>query len=210
MKTENETVKFACPLETIFPESIMAADKLLKNQFQTSGFDNPLLWEGVVATHIGGKITAHQEGHDVESFMWGKLCRIEVKFSKAFQCRFAPIKGKDMTRRVFKWTKFHSLSKRRDIDAFVLIGLDENDLVYAWVIPAFAISLNTSSATFTAPSNRQKGGYRSALIGYLIYFDQLLPCVARACHLAYDADQHRRSAQLTRHTRRAIRDFFDD
>lgn len=32
--------------------------------------------------------------------------------------------------------------------------------------------------------------------------------MCQRCHLAYDADQHRRSAQTTRHRRRALGDLF--
>ena len=135
----------------------------------------PGFWESVVATYLAATRTRHNCPHDLELAIWGKPCRVEVKFSRAYLAKFAT-----GSRHVLKWAKVSGTRGSKDADATVLIGLDVDERVYAWVFPRGCQP--SGSCTITAPSAR--AGWASDSDAYMVSFHDLLPAVAHAAHNA--------------------------
>lgn len=174
---------------------------------QSLGFDvltQPLFWECWVAQQLGGNLTAHSSQHDVEIIGFGRQYFAEVKYSRAFECSFS-----NGVRRVFKWARPRGYAGKATANACILIGLDVDGLVFAWVVPISEISPRCTSITVTSPSERKQATHNRALWErFLIPTDQILPAFLRCCHLVYDAEHHAETARQTRRARRAIGDLF--
>lgn len=44
-------------------------------------YEQPKFWEDAVCRMVDGKCLGHKSLHDIEVNIWGRICRIEVKFS---------------------------------------------------------------------------------------------------------------------------------
>lgn len=136
--------------------------------------------------------------------IWGRECLGEVKFSQAFYADY----GKH-SRHIFKWLMSKPQVRNRTADAVILIGVDQDRLIYAWVIPRDAMPPGKRTITTTAPSDR-----RPTICGridpYAVPVTELLPAFAAACHNRLDAKSRRANAAITVHDRKAgTRDMFE-
>lgn len=194
--------EFASIDQDIFSEEQIKASKTLLEH----GFDvmrQPMFWEVLVATVLGGKTTPHCEEFDVDVSIWGKRCRAEVKFSNVFYCKYSPIRGVDWSRNVFKWAKPRGCAGKDGADACILIGRDVDETNYVWVVPLIAIKRGRASITITAPSSRVTD-HRGRLDRWLVPFDQLLPAFAQVCHNRLDAEMRRRGVKERERAKRAV------
>lgn len=163
-------------------------------------------WEAVVARMLGGELTGHKALHDIDVTIWGRPCRIEVKFATAVFMHYRPIRGEDWSRHVFKWAKPRGNSGKRTVDAIVLLGYDAG-LVYTWVVPLTEIRQNCSSITVCTPHDRAVGSH-SAWDAYMVPATELLPSVARACHNILDLPMRKANAAARRRSGNAAGDLF--
>jgi hypothetical protein len=145
-----------------------------------TGFDalrNPEFWEAQIAMQLGGDPTAHKDADDIHVMIWGRMCRAEVKFSRAFHCNYRPIRGQDYSRFMFKWA-LSDRQMRQPADAVILIGIDRDGTIYAWVLPSRAAR---HSLSVTAPSDRRSAN-GGRLDAYLVPPTEILPAFARVAH----------------------------
>jgi hypothetical protein len=144
-------------------------------------FRSAQFWEGWIAIQLGGTQTAHKGEVDIEVQIARRPCRAEVKFSRAFRCKFNGIRGKDWSRNIMKWSITAKQDDRRRADALVLIGTDVDDLIYSWVVPFDAIPKGKRSLTITAPSARcsETGGRLDA---WAVPPTEILPAFAAAAY----------------------------
>ena len=192
---------FKAKLSEIFSPAAISARETILSDLGHDPFGDPLLWERVVATTLGGSITSKQCAWDVEVNIWGKDCRIEVKFSCAYSALFSEIRGLDCSRNVFKWAGL----RRGRADAFVMIGLDVDDAVYALVIGDRSIVGAATSLTMTAPSSAKA---EAKMNWAIVPFGEILPAVARTCHNDYDAPMRRAGTAKRAKADMAIRDMI--
>lgn len=186
-----------CDTEMLF--GAVAAHAINSVHMQT-GFD-PLrsadFWERWVAEQLGGDQTDRKAAYDVRVDIWGRECLGEVKFSQAFYADY----GKH-SRHIFKWLMSKPQVRNRTADAVILIGVDQDRLIYAWVIPRDAMPPGKRTITTTAPSDR-----RPTICGridpYAVPVTELLPAFAAACHNRLDAKSRRANAAITIHDRKA-------
>jgi hypothetical protein len=130
---------------------------------------DPLFWEALLARRLDAKRTAPRAPYDLDL---GSRT-VEVKFSSEIRLRF-----RGGPRQVFRWAGI-----RPAADATVLIGLDAQRSVYAWVLPRAALR-GTRSITTVVPRAR-RGGNPSPLRGYAAPTEDLLGAVLIA---ARDSD----------------------
>lgn len=163
-------------------------------------------WESIVARMLGGELTEHKALHDIDVTIWGRSCRIEVKFATAAFMHYRPIRGEDWSRHVFKWAKPRGNSGKRTVEAIVLLGYDAG-LVYTWVVPLTDIRPNCSSITVCTPRDRTVGSH-SAWDAYMVPATELLPSVARVCHNILDMPMRKANAAARRRQPMAAGDLF--
>jgi hypothetical protein len=164
-------------------------------------FDNPAMWESQIANQLGGTMTAKRCAWDVDVSIWGKDCRAEVKFSRAYPALFSEMRGHDCSRNVFKWAGL----RRGRADAFILIGLDVDDAVCSFLIPDASIIGPAKSLTITAPSSAKS---EARMEWASVPFSAILPAFARACHNAYDAPMRRAGTKSRARALNAAADLF--
>ena len=163
-------------------------------------------WEAIVARLLGGELTSHKAFHDIDVSIWGRPCRIEVKFASAVFTHYRPIRGEDWSRHVFKWAKPRGNSGKRTVDAIVLLGNDAG-IVYTWVVPLHAIRPDCRSITVCAPRDRTPGS-RSSWDAFAVPATELLPSVARICHNILDLPMRKANAAARRRSGNAAGDLF--
>lgn len=184
-------------LDNLVGEQIAQAVRHLRDLTGFSALEQPGFWENWVSTQLGGETTSHQAEYDVDVEIWGRDCRVEVKFSSAFWMSYAEIDGKDWSRFCFKWALPRGNSGKHSADCIVLVGLDVNKQIYFWVLPLLAVSENCSSITIATPEQRRPGTY-SAYDRWLVPAGELLPAVADVCHNRLDMPMRQRNAKATR------------
>lgn len=193
---------FSAKLSEIFSPEVLNARNEIVASLGHDVFGDPLLWEKVIANILGGQVTPKRCPWDVEVEIWGKLCRIEVKLSCAYPALFSEIRGLECSRNVFKWAGL----RRGRADAFVLIGMDIDEAVYALALGQNSIVGAASSLTVTAPSSAKseaRMNWASAPFG------EILPVIARLCHNAYDAPMRRAGIKSRARAQCAAGDFFE-
>lgn len=168
----------------------------LRTLHALTGYDalrSPDFWELQAAQALGGEQSARGAPFDVRVDIWGIECFAEVKFSQAFWAEY----GKH-SRNVFKWVLTKSQDANRHADAIILIGVDEDSLIYSWVIPYRSIPEGKRSITVTAPSSRLTG-MRGRIDTHQVPATEILPAFAACCHNRLDAKGRAINAAITRH-----------
>ena len=175
-----------------------------------TGFDvsrSPHFWETWIAFQLGGEQTEHKGEVDVDVVIWGRRCRAEVKFSRAFWSKYKGIRGKDWSRNSFKWSITIPQDAKRRADALILIGVDLDGVIYSWVVPFSKIKKGRRSLTITAPSSRSDNA-----LGRLDRWNapptEILPAFARACHNRYDAPMRREGIKQRARATLAVGDLL--
>lgn len=193
--------------ELLPPEVLSSAEKINLG----CGYNillSPGLWESWIAVQLGGERTPKKHPFDVTIDIWGKKCAGEVKFSTAFSGIFSPIRGKSMSRFVFKWLMTKSQVRDMPAHAVIFIGLDIDATVHSWVVPTCELPPGKRSFTITAPSSRRSGIGR--MDKWAVPATEILPAFAMACHNTYDAPHRKRNATATNRAKKAVGDLFEE
>lgn len=195
------------PIADIFGAKTAEAMRQVRS---ATGYDvlrSPGFWEAWISTQFGGDQTPHKHPFDVLVNIWGKPCQAEVKFSRAFHAQYNEIKGKNWSRNMFKWALSALASTRGAPDGVVLIGVDVDDLVYAWVVPPSAIPAGKRALTATAFSSRASFAH-GRLDPWLVPATDILPAFAHVAHNAWDQPHRAVNASLTRKLKAGQPDLF--
>jgi len=193
------------PLTRFLSADELAAIEAVRRAFSVDIRRTYQFWEAVVARIVGGKLTAHKCGWDVEIEVEPAPLRIEVKYSAAFQCRF-----RSGTRQVFKFADPLGRGGQKAVDALVLIGADHESDLHAWVLPPQALNL-ARSITLTSPKERRGTSTREyPLDDFACPPSQILPEVLRAARdrTVYDREHHAQTAYATRRARANTPELF--
>ncbi|GAA2298474.1 hypothetical protein GCM10010402_66380 [Actinomadura luteofluorescens] len=152
-------------------------------------------WESLVARILAGETTNDRCRWDVELPYAGHVVRVEVKYSREFECRFTT-----GVRPILKFAAPKGAGPEKPAHVLVLVGVDDKHAVYTWAIPGIAVR-QCRSITLTSPRVRQGESRSRGIDGYRCPPTQLLPEVLRAfrSHLAHDAAHHAATRARTRH-----------
>jgi hypothetical protein len=200
--------EWGLPDSDLLSEMEMVSVMRLKHSLGLDVLSQPEFWERIVARQLGGEPTAHKALHDVDVPIWGRPCRAEVKYSRAFRSVYKPIRGTDWTRLVFKWALPRGQGGKEGVDACILVGRDVDGLLFCWVVPATTIASTCASITMTAPSNR-KAGTHSIWDRWAVPWDAMLPAFADRCHNTYDAANRRAGIRARQRAQRAVGDLLE-
>lgn len=187
------------PLAHLLTDEEREAILLMRMSFGVDVTRTYQFWEAMVARIVDGSMTAHRCGWDVEASYGLHVIRIEVKFSREFECRF-----NGAMRSVFKFANPRGTGVPKSAEVTVFLGLDAQDNVYSWVVPSRRLRVSTS-ITLTSPRVRQyKYEGRHGMDDYMCPPSQILPSVCNAWrdHLRLDAALHAQHARATRVRRR--------
>lgn len=164
------------PAELFGPETASA----IFNVRMRSGFNplhSPDFWESWIAIQLGGTQTKQKHPYDIEVEIGGIIRRVEVKYSRAYWANFTRIRGKDYSRKVLKWLISKQEHRDQTADVIVLIGVDVDSSIYAYVLPRGALTKGRS-ITVTAPSSR--AGQPGRLDEWIVPPTEILPAVRAA------------------------------
>lgn len=169
------------PIQPTLPISVsffLGADELeaiavLQRSLRVDVLRSYQFWESAVARITDGVLTGQSCPWDIELPYGDDMIRIEVKYSREFISKF--VAG---DRPVFKWAHPKGEGTVKAADVLVLIGVDRDDAVTTWVVPAHALR-KCKSLTVLVPRARI-GAARSVLDGYQMPLDQMLPEILRA------------------------------
>lgn len=163
-------------------------------------------WERMIARIVDGHETSHKCSWDVEIHYGETVIKIEVKSSSEFICKFDT-----GSRPVFKFALPKGDKKQKEAEVIVLIGMDADDDVYAWVAAASEIR-QSKSITLTSPSHRAIYAKRHySLDQYSCPPSQLLPEILNAWrrHYNYDHPMHMFNSARTRRSKEPTPDMVD-
>lgn len=168
------------------PEESAAVD-LMRRSFRVDVTRTYQFWEAAVARLTGGSLTAHGCPWDVELPYFDRPIRIEVKYSQESWCQFQ--QGR---RAIFKFAAPKGAGVEKAADVIVLVGIDGNEDVYTWVIPARKVR-KCASITLTSPRFRVGASRSREIDSYRCPPTQTLPEVLRAYrrHIRHDCHAHR-------------------
>jgi hypothetical protein len=194
------------PITALLSPGECAAVDLMREQFQVDVTRTYQFWEAAAARLTGGSLTSAGCPWDVELPYLDSPIRIEVKYAQESWCKF-----QQGNRAIFKFAAPKGSGVEKDADVIALLGIDAEQDVHAWVIPAREVR-KCASITFTSPRFRTGASRSRGLDEYRCPPSQLLPevlwsyrhHVGHDCqsHLHYDRDHHRQTAAATR--RRAV------
>lgn len=198
---------FGTPVREFFSVEMMHAVDRIACECGYNALNSPDLWESWIAGQLGGDRTPKKHPFDVSVEIWGRRLAAEVKFSTAFHGEFTPIRGKSVSRTVFKWVMTKGQVRHRPADAVIFIGLDIDQMIYSWVVPTGELPNGKRSFTITAPSSRRSGVGR--MDRWEVPATEILPAFATACHNTYDLPHRRANAGKTNRAKKAAADLFE-
>ncbi|MFE2407041.1 hypothetical protein ACFXDE_01720 [Kitasatospora sp. NPDC059408] len=188
------------PISTLLGPEELAATNLMRQQFRVDVTRTYQFWEAAVARLTGGALTEHGCPWDVELPYLDRPVRIEVKYAQESWCTF-----RSGRRAIFKFAAPKGLGAEKAADVITLIGIDAEQRVHTWVVPARSVR-KCASITLTSPRFRTGSSRARGIDEFRCPPTQTLPEVLRAyrdhvghkCHLHYDRDHHRQTAAATR------------
>lgn len=194
------------PIATLLGADEVHALRVMRQSFGVDVMKTFQFWEAMVARIVAGRLTAHKCGWDVEiDCEEAEAVRVEVKHSAEFMCRF-----RSGTRPVFKFANPKGLRSPKAAHAIVLLGIDSNSDLHAWVLPPHAIGL-VASITLTSPSHLTGTATRTfPMDEFRCPPTQILPEVLRVSRdvTVYDRQHHNETAYHTRRARAGTAELF--